>query len=210
MSKYPEIDAVLAGESDGCIVQGDCLEVMAEIPKVGLVLTDPPYGVALDGSPWDKSIPLPHDWLYPLFGRATTILITPGNGNQSVYPKPKWTVGWFRPGSVQHALAARCFSHWEPVLLYGENRFAFDAKQFSANTGAGNSGHPCAKPLAVFQWLLDASKTEGVVLDPFCGSGTTCEAAKRLGRRYIGTDISKRYCEIARNRIRDTEKPLFT
>ncbi len=33
MSKYPEIDAVLAGESDGCIINGDCLEVMAEIPK---------------------------------------------------------------------------------------------------------------------------------------------------------------------------------
>ncbi len=45
MSKYPEIDAVLAGESDGCIIHGDCLEVMSDMPEgsVKLVLTDPPY-----------------------------------------------------------------------------------------------------------------------------------------------------------------------
>jgi len=46
MSKYPEIDAVLAGESDGCIITGDCLEVMAGMPDgcVDAVVTDPPYG----------------------------------------------------------------------------------------------------------------------------------------------------------------------
>ena len=210
MSLHPEIAAVLAGESEGCIVTGDAMELLPVIPAVGLVLTDPPYGVAIDGSPWDKSIPLPNDWLYPLFGRATTILLTPGNGNQSLYPKPKWTLGWFRPGSVQLARAARCFSHWEPVLLYGENRFAYDAKQFSANTGAGGLNHPCAKPLAVFEWLVAGSKTAGVVFDPFCGSGTTCVAAKKLGRKYIGIEIDPGYAETARRRVRDTPRPLFT
>ena len=40
-----------------------------------------------------------------------------------------------------------------------------------------------------------------IVLDPFCGSGTTLYNAKRLERRYIGIDISKRYCEIARSKL---------
>ena len=46
---------------------------------------------------------------------------------------------------------------------------------------------------------------EYVILDPFCGSGTTCVAAKMLGRRYIGIDISEDYCEIARQRIKALE-----
>jgi len=41
----------------------------------------------------------------------------------------------------------------------------------------------------------------GVVLDPFNGSGTTCVAAKSLGRNYVGIDMSKNYCDIARERV---------
>ena len=42
---------------------------------------------------------------------------------------------------------------------------------------------------------------DGVVLDPFVGSGTTCVAAKSLKRNYIGIDIAEEYCEIARERV---------
>ena len=49
-----------------------------------------------------------------------------------------------------------------------------------------------------------------VVMDPFCGSGTTCVAAKMLGRNYIGIDISEEYCQIARDRLKavDTGVPV--
>lgn len=42
---------------------------------------------------------------------------------------------------------------------------------------------------------------DGLVLDPFIGSGTTAVAAKKLGRHYLGFDISSEYCELARKRI---------
>jgi len=42
---------------------------------------------------------------------------------------------------------------------------------------------------------------DGVVLDPMCGSGTTCVVAHKLGRRWIGIDLNKDYCEIARKRL---------
>jgi len=50
----------------------------------------------------------------------------------------------------------------------------------------------------------------GITFDPFCGSGTTCVVAKKLGRRYIGIDISEKYCQIARERLRavDTGVPV--
>ena len=54
------------------------------------------------------------------------------------------------------------------------------------------------------------SNLDSLILDPFCGSGTTCVAAKMLGRRYIGIDISEEYCQIARQRLEavDTGVPV--
>ncbi len=57
----------------------------------------------------------------------------------------------------------------------------------------------------IYSW----SKVKGIVLDPMCGSGTTCKMAKKLGRKYIGIDISEEYCEIARRRINTVPEPLF-
>jgi DNA modification methylase len=132
---------------------------------------------------------------------APIVIFTPGNGSQYAYPKPDWTLGWFRPGSVQRA-AGGGFSHWEPLLVYGKNPMPFDAKEFIANTGEGGNGHPCAKPLPVFKWIVSAaSPTDGLIVDPFMGSGTTLRAAKDLGRRAIGIEIEERYCEIAAKRL---------
>ena len=50
--------------------------------------------------------------------------------------------------------------------------------------------------------IVSWSNNESIILDPLCGSGTTCVAAKTLGRRYIGIDISEEYCEISRMRIK--------
>ena len=71
--------------------------------------------------------------------------------------------------------------------------------------------HPTQKPLAVMYWILERYSNPGdLILDPFCGSGTTCVAAKMLGRRYIGIDISETYCKIARQRLEavDTGVPV--
>ena len=58
--------------------------------------------------------------------------------------------------------------------------------------------------------ILAGSRPGAIILDPFSGSGTTCVAAKMLGRRYIGIDISEEYCQIARDRLRacDTGVPV--
>jgi len=81
------------------------------------------------------------------------------------------------------------------------NPYMVDYRKFPANTGAEKLGHPCPKPLELMLWLIESGNTDGVVVDIFCGSGTTCVAAKMLGRNYIGIDISEEYCEIARQRL---------
>ncbi|MBA7568890.1 hypothetical protein ES708_10627 [subsurface metagenome] len=66
----------------------------------------------------------------------------------------------------------------------------------------GNN-HPTVKPLALMKYLCTLTKTPtgGIVLDPFCGSGTTLMACKELKRDYIGIDNKPEYCEIARRRV---------
>lgn len=61
--------------------------------------------------------------------------------------------------------------------------------------------HPTQKPIGVMRWSIERAGGEGVVLDPFMGSGTTLRAAKDLGRKAIGIEIEERYCEIAAKRM---------
>ena len=60
--------------------------------------------------------------------------------------------------------------------------------------------HPAPFPIELPTRIIGATDAR-VVMDPFCGSGTTCRVARALGRQYIGIDISERYCEIARKRV---------
>ena len=64
-------------------------------------------------------------------------------------------------------------------------------------------GYPTQKPLALYERIIKASSKEGdTVLDPFCGSGTTLEAAEWLGRRWTGIDISQVAVELSKQRMR--------
>ena len=66
------------------------------------------------------------------------------------------------------------------------------------------TSYPTQKPVALLEHIIKASSNEGdTVLDPFCGSGTTCVAAQQLGRNYIGIDQNPEAVEIARRRLSD-------
>jgi len=67
-------------------------------------------------------------------------------------------------------------------------------------------GHPAPFPCALARDHINSWTNEGdIVFDPMNGSGTTCISALKLGRNYIGVDISDEYCEIARKRIQNYE-----
>ena len=66
-------------------------------------------------------------------------------------------------------------------------------------------GYPTQKPEALLERIINASSNEGdVVLDPFCGCGTAVAVAERLGRRWIGIDITHLAITLMKNRLRDT------
>jgi site-specific DNA-methyltransferase (adenine-specific) len=67
---------------------------------------------------------------------------------------------------------------------------------------AENTDHPTQKPEKLLaKMILASSKEDGVVFDPFLGSGTTSVVAKKLGRRYVGVEIDETYCALAEKRL---------
>ena len=70
--------------------------------------------------------------------------------------------------------------------------------------------HPAPFPEQLAQdHIISWSNKGDIVLDPMCGSGTTCKMAKILGRKYIGIERSEEYCEVARRRINAIPELLF-
>ena len=72
------------------------------------------------------------------------------------------------------------------------------------NNIIGNKKHPTEKPVDLLDFYLKNSSQEGdVVLDPFCGSGSTLVSAKNNNRNYIGYEIDSEYSDIANERLSD-------
>ena len=71
-------------------------------------------------------------------------------------------------------------------------------------------GYPTQKPLALLERIIKASSNpDDVVLDPFCGCATACVAADRLGRKWIGIDISPKAAELVNLRLQQAMGSLF-
>jgi site-specific DNA-methyltransferase (adenine-specific) len=71
-----------------------------------------------------------------------------------------------------------------------------------APESAKKVSHPAPFPEELAKRCIKMhSYKEAVVLDPFNGAGTTCKVANELGRKWIGFDITKEYCDISLNRI---------
>ena len=189
------------------IFHGDCRDILPHLPKVDLVLTDPPYGIGIEyGSICDtpEQIELYAQIILECRGLATVVSLTPGVTNMAYYERPTWVLCWFnRAGAGMNAWG---FSCWQPILVYGKDPY------LGAGLGARpdyiewcevseKNGHPCPKPLGfVKQWMARVSLS-GSIIDPFMGSGTTLRAAKDLGRQCIGIEIEEKYCELAVKRL---------
>lgn len=72
------------------------------------------------------------------------------------------------------------------------------------NTGGERLGYPTQKPVALLERILSASSNPGdVVLDPFCGCGTTVHAAQKLGRQWLGIDVTHLAISLIERRLKD-------
>ena len=150
------------------------------------------------------------------------VIYSVGYAMQQLGFKPLNEIVWEKPNPPPN-LSCRYFTHATESILWAardrksKHHFAYDAmrkinggtqmKTVWRMTAPGKSEklhgrHPTQKPLGLLERILLAScGPEGVVLDPFNGSGTTGVAAARLGHRYIGVDLDREYLELTRRRL---------
>ena len=104
----------------------------------------------------------------------------------------------------------KIFRHQYEMILWASNQNAYihnDGKVHSnilvhSPTFSKDRLHPVEKPQSLFEEILDIISCENqTVLDCFCGSGTTLAACENMKRRWIGIEMSREYCDIARKRI---------
>src|SRR5262249_49930775 len=97
----------------------------------------------------------------------------------------------------------------EDGRFFGADTDAWHVRREAGTFKGRVKGHPCQMPLPVLERIIRVSSNPGeLVLDPYAGSGSTLVAAKRLGRRYLGVELSEAYAAIARNRLAQEAGPL--
>lgn len=196
------------------IICGDCLDVMKDWPDncVDLVLTDPPYGVDID---WWDVCPT-KEFRDECLRISKTVVMFGGASMRSVVPfanlEPDRVLVWSPRFTLSHLCSNGLAWRWHPIWCWNlpkSNEYLmWDI--LDDNTECGNWWkHTCTKPLALMQKLVGFAQPNNLILDPFCGSGTTCVAAKMLGRCFIGIDISEEYCDIARQRLKGVRPNIF-
>ncbi len=90
-----------------------------------------------------------------------------------------------------------------------EREYVYPTNVIHMATECGNKGHSAAFPIDLPKWFIKLfTESNGLVLDPFLGSGTTALAAIELGRNYTGIDINPDYVELSKERINGTQLTL--
>jgi len=199
------------------VVQGNCVDILSQLPSasIDMVLTDPPYIARYVSRTGQKIVNDDRaDWLQPAFSQIFRVLkrdtfcISFYGWHHVDKFMHAWRHAGFRPAGhlvfQKHYASNKRFvaySHEQAYLLAkGNPRLPEspirDVQQWQYT---GNKFHPTEKPVANLVTLIEAfSLPESVVLDPFCGSGSTLVAAAKSNRKYIGIELSPEHSETAK------------
>jgi modification methylase len=169
--------------------------------RVGAILQDLGFWI-LNDVIWRKTNPMPNFRGRRFTNAHETLIWAARDQNAKGY-----TFNYEALKAGNEDVQAR--SDWTIALCTGEERLkGRDGKKL----------HPTQKPEALLaRTILSASRPGDLLLDPFCGSGTTGAVAKRLGRRFLGCERDETYAQAARERIaaveplpQETLKPFMT
>lgn len=191
---------------------GDCMDVLPTLPKVDAVITDPPYGIGMDGGnvgykgfnnfeqlDWDKSAP--DEALIQAVVSAGDSAILWG-GNYFNLPPTRCFLIWDKGAGFKGRSYAEAELAW---TSFDANVRVFAWDPLARGDYKGKA-HPTQKPISLMKWCIEQASNPASILDPFMGSGTTGVAAVQMGRKFIGIEREPKYFDIACKRIEDAQR----
>ena len=207
------------------IINADCLSVLPQLPagSANFILTDPPYLARYTSRDGRTVANDDNDaWLKPAFAGMYRALQRDGFCVSFYgWPHADRFMGAYRAAGfrvVGHFVFPKRYTSAEKFLRY-QHECAYLLAKGNPKPPAkpigdvidwmytGNKLHPTQKPLCVLLPLIETFSTpEGLVLDPFSGSGSTLLAAHMLGRSYLGIELDAKYHAIASQRLEQGEQ----
>lgn len=204
----------------GKLYHGDCLDIIPGLELIDTVITDPVWPNATADIPgrenpfglFEKFVDIIEKNLS--FKRIAIHLGCDSNPNFLIPIKLHFfRVVWLE--LVRPHYKGRLMYGSDVAYLFGKppkskkGQHVIPGRYTDTSNKGKESDHPCPRKQGHVKWLVHWwSETEDIILDPFFGSGTTAIAAERLGRRWVGIEISEKYCEIAARRIETENKQL--
>ena len=206
--------------TDWQVITGECLEVMRgmDAGSVDAVVTDPPYGIGYKPD-WNKWNGQPSNFRVitnddkpfdpaPFLDFPTVVLFG-ANYYASRLPDGGWICWDKRLDARKDRMIGSSFelawfrskkTNMKTLMIR-----VLHGGVINADSKTGNNEkrvHPTQKPVEVMTRIIEKLTHPGdLILDPFCGSGTTGVACVQTGRRFIGIEIDPGYADIARARI---------
>jgi site-specific DNA-methyltransferase (adenine-specific) len=206
---------------DAQLYLGDCMEILPTLARVDAVITDPPYGIGIDGQKgsdrkdgtqlrkahdfkgWDKDRPV-DEVLAKIVAHGDIQVIWGGNYFPAILESKK---GWLVWDKAQTGLTMSdgelAYTNMDkPLRIFQLHR---------THLWQEKPEHPTQKPLQLMRWCIEQAGKPETILDPFMGSGTTGVAALQMGVRFVGIERDPDYFDIACRRIEQAykQRPLF-
>ena len=214
--------------ANGILYCGDCREVLPLLKDeiCDALVTDPPFGIGQRYNHYKDKKCKPDEywkWLKPIYKLMISKVKKGGFcaiWQTQKYMKFFWQ--WFEDEEIHIYAACKNFIQikptpiqyaYDPVIVFYKRggpplrpRSKRTLDFFIANTARTKSHieklHPCPRPVDQMLNMVDCFVLPGgIVLDPFCGSGTTSYACEVTGRKWIGIEIDPDYCELVKKRL---------
>lgn len=219
-------------ESEIKLYQGDCLEVMKEIPNksIDCIITDSPYGFGYQSNmKKNKDLPMFYDrntsWLNEWLYNSNKLL--KDDGHLYMFA-PVQKIDEFKQ-KIENFFIIKNILVWDKKGfgmgdLYGQYAPSYEFIIFAVKEqGRKLNGkrerdllsfaktkceyHPTQKPIDLIEYLIKKSTNENdIVLDSFMGSGSTGVACVNTNRKFIGIELDEKYFNIAKERIYEQRK----
>jgi len=199
------------------LYHGDSLEI-TEWLEADVLVTDPPYGVAWKSSTMSNAIkpkseiinndetPDVRDKSLQLWGERPALVF--GSWKVARPSNTRHRLIWHKKANIPGMRSHPWFSADEEIYVLGtgfigkpeQNVLVTNDRRDGAYGEVARLGHPTPKPVGLMERLI-AKCPDGVIADPFAGSGATLIAARNLGRQAIGVEMEEKYCELIANRL---------